>query len=699
MTQQEFRRSEGYAIIVKWMADKGIAPFPFQEKSWAQYAKGYSGMVIAPTGFGKTFSVFLSIVIDYLNHPERYKSGLKLIWISPLRSLAKDLQRAMQEALDDIGLDWVAETRNGDTPEKQRSNQVKRMPDILIVTPETLHLLLAMKNNSRFFESLQCVAVDEWHELLGSKRGVLTELALAYLYQKNSKLRIWGITATIGNLYEAMEVLIPYHQKKKIITTKLKKKTEIISVLPDEVEILPWAGHLGSQMADKIVDIIEQSQTTLVFTNTRSQSEMWYQLILEKAPHFAGLLALHHGSIDKEVREWIEDNLSNGKLKAVVCTSSLDLGVDFKPADTVIQIGSVKGVARLLQRAGRSGHSPFETSKIYFVPTHSLELIEIAAIKEAVKQKAIEKREPMVLCYDVLVQFLVTLAVGEGFTKEVAKACVKSTYAFQWMTDEEFDWVLQFITQGGKALHNYEEFHKVEIIDGVYRVTSRRIAMLHRMNMGVIVSDAMIKVKFLSGGYIGMVEEYFITKLNPDDKFILGGRVLQLVKIKDLIAYVKLSKGKAITPSWLGGRLPLSSSVSHFMREKLNHALSPQPKEKELQFLQPLLLNQEECSHIPKKDEFLIEMIDTREGHHLFMYPFEGRLIHEIFCRHYRLSHFPKTPHHLYHCDERLRIRTSKRQNYSRRPIGSPRIALAQPPDGRRYCQRKCYRNGKPKVP
>lgn len=614
------------------MEEKGIQPFPFQQKSWEKYGKNYSGMVIAPTGYGKTYSLLLAVIIDFFNYPDKFQKGLKLLWVSPLRSLAKDLQRVMQEACDEIGLDWVVETRNGDTPQKIRQRQARQMPDILIVTPETLHLLFAMKNNTRFFKSLECVVVDEWHELLGNKRGVFTELALSRLNSLRPKLKIWGITATIGNIEEAREVLIPYEKKITTITTRLKKKTQIISVFPNEVEILPWAGHLGAKMVDKIIPIIENGRTTLIFTNTRSQAEMWYQLLLKHAPQLAGLIAIHHGSIDRDLREWIEDNLSSGRLKAVVCTSSLDLGVDFKPVDTVIQIGSVKGVARFLQRAGRSGHSPFETSRIYFIPTHLLELIEISALKEAVKQKVIEKRTPVVMSFDVLVQYLITLAVGEGFDKDKTQQEILSTYAFQWMNEDEFEWCIQFITFGGAALANYPEFHKVEKNEkGIFQVTSRRIAMLHRMNIGSIVSDSMMRVKFMSGGYIGMVEEYFLTRLKPGQKFHLAGRVLELVQLKEQTAYVKSSKGKAITPSWLGGRLPLSSDLSHFMREKLTDALNPKSTEKEIKFLSPLLINQDEISHIPNKDEFLIESIKTRDGYHLFMYPFEGRLVHEIF--------------------------------------------------------------------
>lgn len=626
---EKFRNSTGYQIIKKWMDEKDREPFGFQSETWFKFSNNYSGMVIAPTGFGKTFSVFLAVVIDYMNHPENYKPGMKLLWITPLRALAKDIAKAMSEALEEIGLDWEVSVRNGDTPQKIRAKQTKKMPDILIITPESLHLLLAQKQHQKFFNKLQCIVVDEWHELLSSKRGVMTELAVSRIFSYQKKLRIWGITATIGNLDEAMNVLIPYKIKKKKIVAKEKKKIEIKSVFPDDVEVLPWAGHLGTKLVDKIIPIILESQTTLVFTNTRSQAEMWYQVLLNTHPDFAGQIAIHHSSVDRDIRIWIEENLSSGYLKAVISTSSLDLGVDFKPVDTVIQIGSSKGIARFLQRAGRSGHSPFETSKIYFVPTHSLELIEVAALKEAVKQNKIEPREPLVLCYDVLLQFVLTLAVGDGFNEKETYQQITSTNAFRELSSEEWTWILTFITVGGK-LKNYEEYHKVVIENNLYKVTSRRIAMLHRMNIGAIVSDSMLKVKFFSGGYVGMIEEYFISKLKKNDKFILAGRVLEVSHVKEMTVYVRNSSGKGIVPSYLGGRLPMSSYLSVFLRQKLSESLDAKSSEKELQFLHPLLISQQENSHIPSENEFLVERIKTREGHHLFMYPFEGRLIHEV---------------------------------------------------------------------
>ncbi|MBF5027452.1 ligase-associated DNA damage response DEXH box helicase [Planobacterium sp. GCR5] len=613
------------------MEKAGRTPFSFQKNTWHAYSEGLSGMVVAPTGFGKTYSVFLGILIDFMNRPENYGKGLKMVWVTPLRSLAKDIGLAMQSAIDEIGLDWTVGVRNGDTDIKVRQKQLRSMPDILLVTPESFQLLFTHKNSSSYFKSLRCVVVDEWHELLGTKRGVLTELCIAHVRSYNIALQVWGITATIGNLQEAQEVLLYQQRNTCQIVAKEKKKTQIIPVLPDEVEVLPWAGHLGAKMAGKVVDIILGSRSTIVFTNTRSQSEMWYQLLLDAYPDFAGQIAIHHSSIDAELRTWIEESLSSGKLKAVVSTSSLDLGVDFKPVDTVIQIGSVKGVARFMQRAGRSGHSPFEVSKIYCVPTHSLELIEVAAVKQAVRDGVVERRDPMVLTFDVLAQFTVSLAVGEGFYKEDLWTKVQRTHAFSYMSESEFHEIVDFLVTGGGALKNYSEFKKIEILsDGLFKVQLRKIAMLHRMNMGVIVSDAMMKVKFISGGYIGMVEEYFLSRLRKDEKFILAGRVLELVMIKEMTAYVRSSKGQAVAPSYLGGRLPLSSDLGRYLREKLSGSLSPKISEKELKFLHPVMQKQLESSHLPQNDEFLVEVIENRDGHHVFMYPFEGRAVHEV---------------------------------------------------------------------
>lgn len=636
----------GYKIITQWLAAKKYKPFQFQQEAWQHIINQESGVVNAPTGCGKTFSVFLGSVIQYINeNPKDFTSkknnGLQLLWITPLRALAKDIGRAMEEAIAELGIQWRIGIRNGDTDTSERQKQKRNMPEVLIITPESLHLLLAQKDYPVTFKTLRIIAVDEWHELIGSKRGVQVELALSRIVNCQKPIdhgpwtidyrpSIWGISATIGNLQEAKEVLLSSIKKEGIIIrAKIDKRIQVESIIPDEIESYPWAGHLGIKLADKLIPIIEKSKTTLIFINTRGMSERWYQTLLDIAPQLAGAIALHHGSIEQELRLWVEESLHTERLKAVVCTSSLDLGVDFRPVDTVIQVGSPKGVARFLQRAGRSGHAPGETSKIYFLPTHSLELLEVAALKQAIKEMAIESRQPMVLCFDVLLQFLCTLAISDGFRSEALYEEIISTYCFAEMTKAEWTEILHHLTEGGKALQQYDEYKKVELEDGIYRIKSRRIAMRHRMHIGTIVSDAMLKVKFMGGGYIGVIEEWFISRLDPGEVFTLAGKNLELVMIKDMSVLVrKSSSKKSIVPSWMGGRMSLTANLGHILRQTFNKVLRDET-EIELKSLHTLFQLQQDLSHIPRDNELLVEQIEDKNGYHLLVYPFEGRQVHE----------------------------------------------------------------------
>ncbi|HLP20249.1 MAG TPA: ligase-associated DNA damage response DEXH box helicase, partial [Chitinophagales bacterium] len=645
----------GEQVIADWMQALEWKSFEFQRDAWRNYLQGNSGLLNAPTGFGKTFALYLPVLMEWINqHPKDWQTkkqnGLQLLWITPLRALAKDLQRAMQEVCDAISLPWEIGMRSGDTSTSERAKQKKRLPEVLIITPESLHLLLAQKEYPKVFSTLQTVVADEWHELLGTKRGVQVELALSRLKGLRAAqpggLRIWAISATIGNMKEAMEVMLGSDAPKGIIVkANLHKKIEIESILPDSIEKFPWAGHLGTRMVDKVIPIIEQSKTTLLFTNTRGQSELWFHTLLNAHPELAGIIALHHGSISGEVREWVENALHEGTLKVVVCTSSLDLGVDFRPVDTVIQVGSPKGVARFLQRAGRSGHSPDAVSKIYMLPTHSLELAEAAALKTAVRESIIEQRQPIVNAYDVLLQYLCTLAVGEGFRRKETLDEIRTTYAFKELTDDEWQWILNFITTGGSSLGSYDEYRKVEITDGLYQINNRKLAMRHRMSIGTIVGESMIRVKFMKGGYIGSMEESFISKLKPGDVFSLAGRNVEYVMIKDMDVLVRKSKNKkAIIASWNGGRMPLSSDLGEVLRRtyaSANHVGKVKAVvESEIEELKPLFDLQAERSHVPDENETLVEYIETKDGHHLFIYPFEGRLVHEVMASllAYRLS-------------------------------------------------------------
>ncbi|MEO6488594.1 MAG: ligase-associated DNA damage response DEXH box helicase [Ferruginibacter sp.] len=663
--------TEGFKVINSWLDQKNRKPFLFQQQAWESIVNAESGLVNAPTGYGKTFSVFLGSLIQFINEHKNFRSvkniGLQLLWITPLRALAKDIGRAMEEVITELGLQWRVGIRNGDTSMSERQKQKNRVPEVLIITPESLHLLLAQKGYATIFRTLRIIAVDEWHELLGSKRGVQVELAVTRIVHLRKEMRdpgyrltdgdpssgapttsinsgslsIWGISATIGNLEEAKDVLLSsINNKGKIISAEYHKKIDIESIFPDEIEKYPWAGHLGIKLADKVLPVIDSCTTTLIFINTRGMSERWYQVLLEISPDLAGAIALHHGSIEQDLRIWVEEALHAGTLHAVVCTSSLDLGVDFRPVETVVQVGSPKGVARFLQRAGRSGHQPGAVSKIYFLPTHSLELLEAAALKEAIANAFIESRQPLLLCFDVLLQFMSTLAISDGFNAAQLFREMKATFCYRYMSDVEWQQLLQFITLGGVALNQYDDFKKATVVDGLYRIESRRIAMRHRMHIGTIVSDSMVKVKLLSGGYVGVIEESFISKLKPGDVFTLAGRNLEFIMVREMTAVVKKStSSKSIIPSWDGGRMPLSANLGFMLRKKLDDAASIAKRNwiqkqdeiisAEIKVLQPLLDLQLRLSHIPGQGELLIEHIETKDGFHLFVYPFEGRLVHE----------------------------------------------------------------------
>lgn len=637
----------GQKVISDWYSKKRWQQFPFQKEMEIAFLGGYSGLLNAPTGSGKTFAMFLPFIAAYIDaHPDDYLSrrdnGLQLLWITPLRALTNDIRKAMQSVVEDLGLPWKVSSRTGDTSTKEKQELKKKQPEILLTTPESLHLMLAQKEYPKMFAGLQALVVDEWHELLGTKRGVQLELGLSRLkyLKRDSVLKVWGISATIGNLDEASEVLLGYDipsERICIIRAKLGKKIVIESVIPENIEEFSWAGHLGIKLLPQVMEIVAKSKTTLIFTNTRSQSEIWYMGILDKYPEYAGVMAMHHGSLDHDLRNWVEQALHNEMLRLVVCTSSLDLGVDFRPVDSVIQIGSPKGVARFMQRAGRSGHHPGATSKAWFVPTHSLELLEGAALKQAIADEIFESREPIILAMDVLMQYLVTLAVSDGFYPAEIFREIKTSFAYADLERKEFDQILDFITSGGKTLSQYDEFLKVEIIDGLYKVNSRKVAMHHRLSMGTIVGDVNIRVRFLSGGNLGTIEEYFISKLKIGDTFWFAGRNLELLKFKDMTAFVRKSTGKkGIIPSWMGGRMPLSSQLSSKLRDKLDEVAvmmdqqAPEPHlDIEVRALKPLFELQSRLSHLPRKTEFLIEKFRSRDGFHLFFYPFEGRLVHE----------------------------------------------------------------------
>ncbi|HEX7606748.1 MAG TPA: helicase-related protein, partial [Usitatibacter sp.] len=443
-------------------------------------------------------------------------------------------------------------------------------------------------------------------------------------------LRTWGLSATLGNIDEALERLIPGEIPRRVVKGVSDKKVSMDTLIPPDVDRFPWAGHLGLVMLDHVIEAIESSRSTLVFTNVRSSAEIWYQGLLEARPEWAGLIGLHHGSLDSDVRKWVENGLKEGKLKAVVATSSLDLGVDFSPVERVLQIGSPKGVARLLQRAGRSGHAPGQVSRVTCVPSHALEFVEAAAARRAALAGRIESRHPVDRPLDLLTQHLVTVATGEGFDADAMEAEVRSTRAYRDLTEAEWRWALDFVTRGGDALKAYPDYRKVvRDEDGVYRVKDSAIAKRHRMSIGTIVSDAAVDVRYMRGKRLGNVEESFIARLSHGDNFIFAGHLLEFLRVENMTAYVKPGKpGSAVIPRWDGGRCPLSSEVSEGIRELLELHVQGRESEPEMKAVARLLRLQNSWSRVPKRHEMLVEQTRTREGHHIFFYPFEGRSVH-----------------------------------------------------------------------
>ena len=553
-----------------------------------------------------------------------------------MRALAADTLGALQLVLDALQADgtfepWSLGARSGDTPAAERSAQNKRLPTVLVTTPESLSVMLSRADAREALGTVKMVVVDEWHELLGNKRGVQTQLVLARLRQWNAQLLTWGMSATLGNLDEAMSTLLGNaHTPGTLVQGQIPKKLIIDSLLPTEVSRFPWSGHLGLRMLPQVIDEISGSSTTLVFTNTRSQAEIWYQALLQARPDWAGVIALHHGSLDRGVREWVEAGLKNGELRAVVCTSSLDLGVDFLPVERVLQIGSPKGVARLLQRAGRSGHAPGRPSRLTLVPTHSLDMVEAAAARAAVAAGKIETRSTPGQPLDVLVQHLVTVALGGGFVPDALYEEVRSAAAYADLSRDDWDWCLSFVQQGGLSLSVYPDYRRAVPDDaGVWRVPDARLARRHRMNIGTIVSEASMAVQYVGGAKIGSVEESFAARLKPGDCFMFGGRLLALVRIHDMTAWVRRSTGKrAAVPRWSGGRMPLSSTLADSLVQQLALAADGRFDCPELQCVRPLLQLQQSWSALPTPHTLLAEVLQTREGTHLFVYPFAGRHVH-----------------------------------------------------------------------
>ena len=627
-----------------WFEARGWAPFAFQEEVWRRHAAGESGLVHAPTGFGKTLAAWMGPLVEGLADPRARAAPrtradappLTVLWITPMRALGADLVRNLSGVAREVAPGWTVEARTGDTSSAARSRQARRQPTALVTTPESLSLLISRESAREDLGTVRTVVVDEWHELFGTKRGVQVELALARLRAFRPELRVWGLSATIGNVDEAAAALAGAGRGAHVVRGDHARELRIETVVPESIERFPWAGHMGLRLLDGVATALDGARSALVFTNTRAQAERWYQALCYARYERRDEIALHHGSLDREQRAEVERGLAEGRIWAAVATSSLDLGVDFTPVDLVVQVGSPKGVARLAQRAGRSGHRPGAVSRLVCVPTNALELVEFAAAREALARGEVEPRAPEERPLDVLAQHVVTVATSEPFAPDDLLAEVRTARAYRDLSDEEWRWTLEFAEFGGEALSGYERFARiVRTDDGRYRVGSKRVARDHRMNIGTIAGFGSLEVAFRNGRRLGSVEETFVARLKPGQAFTFAGRSLELVSVQDGRATVRgARKGSALVPRWYGGRMPLSSELSAAVRRALADAsdalrTGEATGHAELDAALPLVALQAELSAVPGPGELLVERIRTRDGDHAFLLPLEGRLVHE----------------------------------------------------------------------
>ncbi|MEM8768863.1 MAG: ligase-associated DNA damage response DEXH box helicase [Pseudomonadota bacterium] len=638
-----------------WMRARGWQPLEHQEAAWASYQAGEEGLISVPTGMGKTYAAYFGALAALAERPE---VGLRVLWLSPLRAMARDIETALRAPVQELALPIEVASRTGDTSSYRKRKLRERLPHVLVTTPESLSLLLSYEDATEKFGAVDLVVVDEWHELLGSKRGTQTELALARLRTLNPVMKTWALSATLNDLPAVAQAVLGPGRPSRIIESGEPPRLELRTILGDDSAYLPWFGFLGGTLFDEVVAALDPERSTLLFTNTRNQAERWFRAIVERKPEWFPRLGVHHGSIDGVERKRVEDGLASGAVTIVICTTSLDLGVDFTPVERVFQIGSPRGVARMLQRAGRSGHRPGAASEICLVPTHAMQLIEFAALRRAIDDGRLEDRHGLDAPVDVLVQHLVTLAAGGGFEAETLFKEVRSTWAYRELDRETFDWVLRFLESGGSALRSYPNYRRLQQEDqsGRYRVKDEQIARRHRMAIGTITGNSSFRVRFRNGRELGHIEESALARLQPGDKFLFAGRALELVFMRGTDVWVKASRAAEHAPKWIGDELPLSepladavvSILAGLRQELLAGSINVERGEEppELTRARRMLALQAQVARVPGARQILAELCDPSKesqvvstsgsngraagGSHLFLYPFAGQLANRL---------------------------------------------------------------------
>ena len=666
-----------HTLINEFFKRNNWDPLPHQIQSWNSFFKGENGIIQLPTGCGKTYAAFMGPLLKLKE--KEIPEGINILVITPLKALSRDLEKSLLKATQFIDKSIKIGIRNGDTSAYEKRKQILKPPNILITTPETLSLLIANKDSKKLFNNLFSIILDEWHELMGNKRGNQCELSLSWLRSLKKDIQIWAMSATLGNIQEAGRIIVGIKGKNPtIIKSNLQKTIELKSIIPKDIGTLPWSGHLGLRSHKFLLEEIEKNKSTLFFTNTRSQSEKWFQCLKFYYPEMEKKIAIHHSSMDKDDRRYVEEGVKYGDIKWVICTSSLDLGVDFHPVEQIVQIGSPKNLARLIQRAGRSSHKPGGKSNLIFMPTNALELIELSAIRRLIYKNIAEEIKIPELSFDVLLQHLISLACGSGFDPQIEKENIKNCWSFRNMKDEEWDWCLNFLENGGECLKAYPKFKKIIKADQgnnrfKYFVNNKNIMRIHKFNIGTITSDKYIIVKFMKGKTIGNLEENFASRLKTGDAFFFGGRILEYVKRKDMILYVKRSNKKSsIVPSWVGGQIAISNLLSRNIRKEIsicNRTKSTSKfVNKEISSLKPIFDLQKKLSNIPTEKELLVELYRGKNFNSIFVFTLEGRFVNEgiAFLLAFRLSKIKKNTFSITSNDFGFSLTTSNNYNFSK---------------------------------
>jgi ATP-dependent Lhr-like helicase len=617
-----------------WFAQRGWTPRAHQLAMIERAQAGRDALLIAPTGGGKTLAGFLPSLIDLAQRPpSNTPRGLHTLYISPLKALAVDVERNLNAPIAQMGLPITAESRTGDTGISRRQRQRVKPPEILLTTPEQLALLCAWEGARLYFENLECVILDEIHTLHASKRGDLLALDLARIAQFAPRMRRVGLSATVDDP-EVIKAWMADHSRGGNGSIDLVRgpagAEPIVEVLLSEGKV-PWAGHTAQHAMQEVYDVIARSRTALVFVNTRFQAEFAFQE-LWRLNEDALPIALHHGSLAAEQRRKVEAAMARGELRAVVCTSTLDLGIDWGDVDLVIQLASPKGASRMVQRIGRANHRMDEPSRALFVPANRFEMLECQAAREAIAENKLDGDPPRVGALDVLAQHVMGCACSEPFDLLNLYDEICAAGPYRDLIWEDFEQVVDFVSTGGYALKNYDKFRRiVKGQDGLWRVRNLETAQRHRLNVGAIVSPAMLAVRIATrrgpgGRKIGEIEEGMVEMLEPGETFVFAGQVWRLVAVTNLDVLVSPAPGAdPKMPSWGGSKFALSTylakRVRQLMYDQAHWSVLPND-------VREWLEAQRDRSLIPEEDEMLLETF--ARGHRQFMvcYPFEGRLAH-----------------------------------------------------------------------